>query len=96
MAIDCQSIGELTELFVIIIIIIIIIIALFIADIEYVGNASYEVLKPILERCSSSQLYTIEEYNPVSFISLCFIMWVVRCFLKYFHVILTLFSVAAS
>jgi len=33
---------------------------------EYVGGVPADILKPVLMNCTASQLYTIEEYNPVS------------------------------
>lgn len=35
-----------------------------IGDLGYTGGVPYDILKPALERASSSQLRIIEEYNP--------------------------------
>ena len=37
----------------------------FFVAIEYVGGIPYDILKPVLEKCTPTQLYSIEEYNPV-------------------------------
>ena len=34
---------------------------------EYVGGIPFDILQPVLERCTVSQLYTLEDYNPVSY-----------------------------
>ncbi|XP_013415015.1 elongin-A3 isoform X1 [Lingula anatina] len=31
---------------------------------DYVGGVPYDIMKPVLERCSPTQLYTLEDYNP--------------------------------
>ncbi|KAL1432891.1 hypothetical protein MTO96_001886 [Rhipicephalus appendiculatus] len=31
---------------------------------EYTGGVPYDILKPVLERCTPKQLYTLEDYNP--------------------------------
>ena len=36
------------------------------SGLEYVGGVPYDILKPVLERCTSKQLYSLEEDNPVS------------------------------
>ncbi len=33
---------------------------------DYVGGVPYEILKPVLEKATPSQLYDIEDSNPVS------------------------------
>ncbi|KAH8026032.1 hypothetical protein HPB51_015381 [Rhipicephalus microplus] len=33
----------------------------------YTGGVPYDILRPILEKCTPKQLYTLEDYNPVSF-----------------------------
>ncbi|GAB1602440.1 transcription elongation factor B polypeptide 3-like [Argonauta hians] len=33
-------------------------------SLEYVGGIPYLILRPVLERCTVSQLYTLEDYNP--------------------------------
>ncbi|XP_077559409.1 uncharacterized protein LOC144174532 isoform X2 [Haemaphysalis longicornis] len=30
----------------------------------YTGGVPYDILKPVLERCTTKQLYTLEDYNP--------------------------------
>jgi len=37
-----------------------------IAALEYVGAIPYDILKPVLESCTAAQLYTLEDFNPVS------------------------------
>jgi len=37
-----------------------------ILDLGYVGGVPYYILQPVLERATATQLFTIEEYNPVS------------------------------
>ena len=34
--------------------------------IDYVGGIPYDVLKPVIDRATASQLYSLEDYNPVS------------------------------
>ena len=33
---------------------------------DYVGGVPFDILKPVLEVCNPSQLYTIEDANPVN------------------------------
>ena len=40
-----------------------------IAALEYVGPIPYDILKPVLECCTATQLYTLEDFNPVSLFS---------------------------
>ena len=35
------------------------------AALEYVGPIPYDILKPVLECCTPTQLFTLEEFNPV-------------------------------
>ena len=36
------------------------------AAMDYVGGVPYEILQPVLERCTPTQLYHLEDCNPVS------------------------------
>ncbi|XP_074656064.1 elongin-A-like isoform X2 [Tubulanus polymorphus] len=47
-------------------------------ELGYVGGVPYEILCPVLERCTPLQLYNIEEYNPV-FISESSDLWEIHC-----------------
>jgi len=38
----------------------------FVAALEYVGPIPYDILKPVLECCTPAQLYSLEDFNPVS------------------------------
>lgn len=37
-----------------------------VAALEYVGPIPYDILKPVLECCTPTQLYYLEDFNPVS------------------------------
>jgi len=39
---------------------------MWVAALEYVGPIPYDILKPVLECCTASQLYRLEDFNPVS------------------------------
>ena len=36
------------------------------AAIDYVGGIPFDILKPVVEKCTAKQLYDLENYNPVS------------------------------
>jgi hypothetical protein len=34
--------------------------------IKYVGGVPFYIMKPVLEKCTASDLYRLEDFNPVS------------------------------
>ena len=55
-----------------------------ITALDYVGGVPFDILKPVLAKATASQLYNIEDCNPVSvlhFYATFMLVWLLKFFL---------------